>query len=163
MAGVSSNGLSTAFCERRKRMRRIFGFLREWLERRKRVTDEIRFHLEQAQMRWVDRGLSNRRAHRAAWRDFGKARAQRRALREAGGGVAGLVALFHAHQVSASALATPAFGSQPRGHGDSRESRLSYSFPSTGRPREGRAPDSADGTSSGDLDLYWCTVLTNFD
>ena len=91
-------------------MRRIAGFLREWLERRKRVTDETQFHLEQAEMTWIARGLSNRRAHRAAWRDFGKARAQRLALREAGGDLAGLVALFHAHQVSASAWLWPFLG-----------------------------------------------------
>ncbi len=91
-------------------MRRILGFLEEWLERRKRVTDEVRFHLEQSEASWVTVGLSKREARRAAWRRFGKAKARRHALREAGGGLEGLMGLFNAHQVSASAWAGPIAG-----------------------------------------------------
>jgi hypothetical protein len=91
-------------------MRRILSFLEEWLEKRKRVTDEVRFHIEQSEASWVTAGLSKREARRTAWRRFGKSKARRRALREAGGGVGGLVGLFHAHQVSASAWAGPICG-----------------------------------------------------
>jgi hypothetical protein len=88
-------------------MRGILGLLHEWLAIRTRVNEEFRFHLEQSEADWRALALSRPEARRASRRRFGGKQNRRQALCELGGDLAGLVALFHAHQLSASAWVRP--------------------------------------------------------
>jgi hypothetical protein len=88
-------------------MRRVAEALREWLQLRRRLHDERRFHIENAaaEYRWL--GMSPRAAIRRARSRFGGRRHAKTALRELGGDFAGLAHLFRAYRVPASAWLQP--------------------------------------------------------
>ncbi|MGI8746613.1 MAG: permease prefix domain 1-containing protein [Bryobacteraceae bacterium] len=88
-------------------MRRILDLFHEWFDIRTRVKEEFRFHLQQTEADWLAVGVSRREAHRTARRRLGARQTRRKALNELGGDLPGLVNLFHAHQLSASAWIRP--------------------------------------------------------
>lgn len=84
-------------------MRRLLSAFREWLELRRRVGGERRFHLDQAEADFRALGLSRREAKRAAQVRFGSGHNRRAALQQIGAGAGGLIHLFCAYRVGASA------------------------------------------------------------
>lgn len=89
-------------------MRRIAGALREWLQLRRRLHEERRFHLENAAAEFRGLGMSTRAARRLARSRFGGRHHLRAGLRELGGDLSGLAHLLHAYRVPASAWLQPA-------------------------------------------------------
>lgn len=88
-------------------MRRLCNAFREWLLLRARVREERRFHIEQSAADLRGLGLSRSAARKAARLRFGARRNLRVTRREIGGDGAGLVRLFRAHRVMASAWLQP--------------------------------------------------------
>jgi hypothetical protein len=78
----------------------------EWLQRRARLRDERRFHLDCAAAELRDRGFTAREARRAARRRYGR-QSFRAAARELGCDFAGLVDLIRRHRMPASPWLQP--------------------------------------------------------
>lgn len=88
-------------------MRRALAAWREWMELRTRVREEYRFHLDRAAEELECFGLSPRDARRRARARLGRGRNYRDAMKEIGGGSAGLLALMRAHRVMSSVWLQP--------------------------------------------------------
>lgn len=88
-------------------MRRVAEALREWLQLRRRLHEERRFHIENAAAEFRVIGMSGREAMRQARMRFGGRRQVRTARRELGGDVAGLAHQLRAYRVTASAWVQP--------------------------------------------------------
>ena len=88
-------------------MRRIANALREWMQLRRRLREERRFHIENAAAEYRVLGMSPRTAMRQARSRFGGRRHVNSALRELGGDFPGLCYLLSAHRVSASPWLQP--------------------------------------------------------
>lgn len=89
-------------------MRRIAGALREWMQLRRRLHQERRFHLENAAAEFRVFGMSRRAAMRQARSRFGGRRHMRNAHHQLGGDFAGLARLLRAYRVPASPWMQPA-------------------------------------------------------
>lgn len=86
---------------------RVTAALREWLEVRRRVREEFRFHLDRAAQDLRELGLTARTARRKVRARMGGRRYRGVALRELGGDAKGLIQLLRAHRVGASLLMQP--------------------------------------------------------
>jgi hypothetical protein len=88
-------------------MNRAIDALREWMQLRARLRDEHAFHLDRATADFRALGLSSRTAKCVAARRFGSRHNLKLGLRELGADWPGLIRLFSAHRVHASAWFQP--------------------------------------------------------
>jgi hypothetical protein len=88
-------------------VRRVFEAFREWLELRRRLRDERRFHLERSVADLRALGVSAREAKRIARSRLGRRSHARSAIREIGGDFGGLLQLLRAYRVPQSIWLRP--------------------------------------------------------